>query len=151
VKVDVKVNGLAELAAALKQLPAEVASKNGGPLRVALRAAARVVADAAEVRAPKDTGRLGRAIAIQVDRNPGNVTERIVVRPRAGKSRTDPKGAWYWHFLEFGTVKQPAQPFIRPAFDAVKNEALSAFKNRLAKGIVRAAKRAAKRGLTRGR
>jgi HK97 gp10 family phage protein len=146
-----KVNGLADLAAALKALPAEIAAKNGGPLRVALRASARVVADAAEQRAPKDTGRLGRAIAIQVDRNPGNVTERIVVRPRAGKSRNDPKGAYYWHFLEFGTERQPAQPFIRPAFDAVKEQALTVFRTRLAKGIVRAAKRAAKRGLTRGR
>ncbi len=24
---------------------------------------------------------------------------------------------WYWRLLEFGTVKMPAQPFLRPAFN----------------------------------
>lgn len=26
--------------------------------------------------------------------------------------------AFYWHFLEYGTVKMPAKPFIRPAAEA---------------------------------
>jgi len=65
----------------------------------------------------------------------------MVVRPRAGKSRNDEKGAWYWHFVEFGTVKMPAHPFIRPAFDAVKDEALNEFKRHLTQGIFRAVRK----------
>lgn len=150
-KVQVKVTGLDGLAAALKALPAEIASKSGGPLRSALRASAQVIRKEAALRAPVDTGRLQRAVVIQRDRNPGNVTERMVVRPRAGKSRTDPKGAYYWHFLEFGSERQPAQPFIRPAFDAAKDKALTTFKDKLRVGIEKARKRAAAKGLTRGR
>jgi HK97 gp10 family phage protein len=29
--------------------------------------------------------------------------------------------AYYWHFLEFGTVKMGAKPFIRPAAEAESN------------------------------
>lgn len=140
-KIEARITGLAELSAALKALPPEIASKNGGPLRRALRAAARTVQLRARELAPKESGRLTRAIVIQLDRNPRNVTERMVVRPRAGKSRNDEKGAWYWHFVEFGTVKMPAHPFIRPAFDAVKDEALNEFKRHLTHGIFRAVRK----------
>lgn len=140
-KIEARITGMAELTAALKSLPKEIASKNGGPLRRALRSAARTVQLKAQALAPKRSGRLTRAIVIQLDRNPRNVTERMVVRPRAGKSRHDEKGAWYWHFVEFGTVKMPAHPFIRPAFDAVKDEALNEFKHHLTQGIFRAVRK----------
>lgn len=139
-----QVLGLDELDRALKALPREIAGKNGGPLRVGLRAAARLVRDEARARAPEDTGRLKGAIVMQLDRNPGNVSERIVVRPRRGRSRADTRGAWYWHFLEFGTVKQPAQPYLRPAFDARKFAMIETFKIRMAASIRAAVRRVAK-------
>ena len=37
---------------------------------------------------------------------------------------------FYWRFLEYGTPKMPAFPFIRPAFDHKKDEALERFKQR---------------------
>lgn len=150
-KFEMKVNGLDGLAAALRALPAEIASKNGGPLVTALRASARVVRNEAKLKATIRTGRLRGSIVVQRDRYPGNVTERLVVRPRAGKSRTDPRGAYYWHFVEFGTESQRAQPFMRPAFDATKDKALTAFKDKLRIGIEKARKRAAAKGLARGR
>lgn len=36
------------------------------------------------------------------------------------------KKAFYGHFLEHGTSKMAAQPFLRPAYDAARQRALSA-------------------------
>ena len=44
------------------------------------------------------------------------------------------RGAFYWRFLEFGTSKMPAQPFIRPA-TAHLNRALDAGKDRMAQRL----------------
>lgn len=41
----------------------------------------------------------------------------------------------YWHFIEYGTRKQAAQPFIRPAYDAHKDEAVQRFKSKLSEEI----------------
>ncbi|HBN6680970.1 TPA: hypothetical protein LZR66_004712, partial [Escherichia coli] len=30
---------------------------------------------------------------------------------------SDPRNAFYWRFVELGTINMPAHPFIRPAFD----------------------------------
>ncbi|EAS3143526.1 hypothetical protein DXO92_26030, partial [Salmonella enterica] len=29
----------------------------------------------------------------------------------------DPRNAFYWRFVEMGTVNMPPHPFVRPAFD----------------------------------
>lgn len=34
-----------------------------------------------------------------------------------GKSYEGPGNVYYWRFLEFGTAKMPAQPFMRPALE----------------------------------
>lgn len=39
----------------------------------------------------------------------------------------DDKDAYYWRFIEFGTAKMPARPFLRPAFDSKKEEAVRVF------------------------
>jgi len=44
------------------------------------------------------------------------------------------KGAFYWRFLEFGTSRMPAQPFVRPA-TAHLNRALDAGKDRMAQRL----------------
>ena len=43
----------------------------------------------------------------------------------------------YWHFIEFGTSRMGAIPFLRPAFDTKKEEALSRFKQKLAQNIAK--------------
>lgn len=43
--------------------------------------------------------------------------------------------AFYWHMVERGTVKMPAIPFIRPAFDHNKDEAVERFKQKLGERI----------------
>lgn len=39
--------------------------------------------------------------------------------------------AFYWYFYEFGTSRQPARPFFRPAFEKSYKEALGAMVKRL--------------------
>ncbi|WP_323841566.1 MULTISPECIES: HK97-gp10 family putative phage morphogenesis protein [unclassified Moraxella] len=51
---------------------------------------------------------------------------------RGSKQKIYPR---YWHFLEKGTAKMPATPFLRPAFDNNKDEAVERFKAQLAKNI----------------
>lgn len=58
----VRVEGLAEVTAALRALPSEFASKNGGPVRVALARAANLIKEEAIARAPRDSGNLAQQI-----------------------------------------------------------------------------------------
>lgn len=55
------------------------------------------------------------------------------------KATTD--ASWRWHFIELGTSKRRAFPFLRPAFDAKKYEMVDRFKSRLQKMIDNAVKR----------
>ena len=41
----------------------------------------------------------------------------------------------YGRFYEYGTSKMPAHPFLRPAFDAGKDEALRIFKAEMKKAV----------------
>ena len=43
--------------------------------------------------------------------------------------------AFYARFVEFGTVKMAARPFMRPAFEAKKGEAVDAIKAYLERRI----------------
>lgn len=60
---------------------------------------------------------------------------------RSGKVKKGPAGGdtWYWRFIEFGTVKMEARPFMRPAIAAKEQEAaavfISTFKELLDKAV----------------
>lgn len=45
------------------------------------------------------------------------------------------ESAFYWQFIEFGTRQMNAIPFLRPAFDGNKDQAVIRFKNQLKKAI----------------
>ena len=64
-------------------------------------------------------GELKRSIGIVTGKN--KKQPLMWVGPRYGKKAVGDNDAWYFHFLEFGTSKMSAQPFIRPAYDATKN------------------------------
>lgn len=49
------------------------------------------------------------------------------------------KRAYYWRFLEFGTARMAARPFIRPAVEAKAVQAVGAFKDRFAAGLLQVA------------
>ena len=80
---------------------------------------ALVIAEAAENMCPFKTGYLQSTIFVQYDGNDVNV----------GFS------AEYASYVEFGTYKAPAQPFLRPALDFFQEEALSAIVDSVQKNM----------------
>jgi HK97 gp10 family phage protein len=146
----------------LVELPKQLAGKNGGPVRGALFAAGRIIRDEAINLAPigkgtPNPGNLRKQIFIYRDRNPRASTgavERYLISVRTGrkvKRRFQVSGgtraltggdAWYWFWVEFGTSKQKAQPFMRPAFESQKRRALATFIRELRTGVRKIAARA---------
>lgn len=136
-----KVEGLAELRAALLELPRNIGRN---VLRGAVNAGAREIAEEVKVRAPIDTGRLRAAVFRKHARELSSaMRQTFIVGVRSGKRhqqltrgrRTVNLDAFYWRFVEFGTSKMSARPFIRPAFDVKKFRAVEAIKGYLARRI----------------
>lgn len=150
----VHIDGLKELDRALQQLPDRIAS-NG--LRASVYAGAKVVRDEAKLRAPKAAKSLGpdqpppgtlkrSVIMKQIRELSGQDRQTFFVTVRHGKKyrKQGKKGnlsqdAWYWRFIEFGTRKMAARPFLRPALDSKRVEAAMAMKKRLQERIAKAA------------
>jgi HK97 gp10 family phage protein len=127
--------------ATLQSLPAEIVSKRGGPVKTALKKGAIVIlkAEQANLQAVMghlvdgerraSTGLLLKSLIATRGKPPSDGKgERYLVRvkrgvvypstdagkPRSGKAQTT--AAKNAARLEYGTSKQPAEPFIRPAF-----------------------------------
>lgn len=149
--IDFTVLGLDELSKKLKEMPIKLA-KNG--LRAAVNAGAQVVYKEARARVPVDTGRVKKNIyKKQIREKSNNVqqtyyvgvrlgsggtyakTKANVRKGRVGKSYDTESRAFYWRFLEFGTSKLPARPFLRPAFDTKKTQAVDAMAKKLKERI----------------
>lgn len=134
------VQGLKELQAALKDLPERIARN---VLRGAVGAGAAVIRKEARGRAPVATGTLKRAIyQKQIRELSSQVKQTFYVGARKGKKYryqgkkgTLSQDAYYARFVEFGTAKMAARPFLRPAFEAKKGEAVQAIKDYLAQRI----------------
>jgi HK97 gp10 family phage protein len=163
--MELKVEGVAEVTRRLRALPPELGSKGGGPVRSALFAAMRIVRDDARMRAPRDSGNLVANIIGYRHRDPkrAGATERYDVGMRRGTKRyannvrnrrsgrvgqkfRTAGAAYYGRFIELGTAKMPAQPFLRPAFEANKTEAVEAFRQRFLKAVEAAEKKLGRRG-----
>lgn len=146
----VKMEGLKESVAALRALPREFSGTNGGPIRGALYAAANLIKKAAQARAPVDTGNLKAQVYVYRDRAPVGANERFMVTVRTGRKkgrilqllRVSRKDAYYWFMVEFGTSKMSAQPFMRPAFEETKGDAVKLFETEFVKGVAKAESRA---------
>jgi HK97 gp10 family phage protein len=138
--IEVKIEGLDALRERLLALPKEMQQ---GPVKAATRAAAKVVARAAKRRAPIDSGVLEKAIYVTRSKSgSSDVQEMAIVGVRFGrKYQRRGMDAWYWRFLEFGTSKMPAQPFLRPAFVETRAQQLQAMRDALIKGLDRAARK----------
>lgn len=139
----VNIQGFEKLQKALKELPSNVGRN---VLRGAVGAAAAVIRKEAQTRAPVYTGdvadghpppgTLKRAIyQKQIRELSTNFRQIFYVGARHGKKYQNQgkKGnlsqdAFYWRFVEFGTVKMQSKPFLRPAFEAKKNDAIEAMR-----------------------
>lgn len=112
---------------ALHQFPIRI-QKN--VMTGATRAGANVVRDRARQNTPKRTGKLAKSIKT-VKRKAPRGQVRFSVSPMKG-GRNE---GWRAHFVEFGTVHQAAQPFMRRAFEQSNNESLEASKKYIAERI----------------
>lgn len=161
--VTLKLTGLDGVYQMLQQLPAEVVSKRGGPVLRVLRKAARHI-QALEVQAlqatlndlnddgeKESTGLLIKNVVVSRGKAPtdGN-GERMLVRirrvtypDRKGKPTTTLKTA---QIKEYGSEKQEAEPFIRPAFNQGARGAIDLIERELPREIERIAKKLAKAG-----
>lgn len=137
-----QVIGLRELGEAMRDLSSEVANKLA---RRATASAARVVQKEAKRRVPvgEKPHKVGKKIV-----QPGNLQKNIGItrnKKSSFTSRHDVKwrrDGFYGLFLEFGTRKMAARPFMRPALEASRGKALEAIKKTLSTGIARARKKA---------
>lgn len=153
------VEGLEGILDTLKKLPPELVSKRGGPVRTALRKAGvviqkevqanvrRIVEEPNKDGQPSDsTGNLEKAIIVSRRKpRPGFKGEIFSVRVKRGaKNIRGVTANKYGGILEFGYEGVPAKPWLRPAFEAKKQEALDTFVSDLRKRIDGAVKKARK-------
>lgn len=137
-----RVDGLNELLRTLKSLPDEF---KGDPTRRSLRAGAEVIREDAASRAPVDTGGLSRNVVartIPPRHLPRDAAAGLsIMGNRAGK-KGDPANAFYYAFVELGTRFQKAQPFLRPAFETKKKDAVTTYASEFRRNIARAVEKA---------
>jgi HK97 gp10 family phage protein len=158
-KVDVNINGLEGVLATLQSLPREVVSKRGGPVKAALRKAARVIHKEAQVNLDRvisnttesgeklSTGLLKQNLIVSRGKPPfDSKGERYLVRvrrksyPRKGKTVTTLATA---NLLEYGSSQQNAEPWLRPAFAAKAQQAIATAETELLKEIDKVVKKLA--------
>lgn len=158
-KVELRLTGMDGVLATLQSLPAEVVSKRGGPVKSALRKGALGIlkAEQANLRAVMghqvdgeqraSTGLLLKNLIASRGKAPtSGKGERYLVRVkrrnyvRKGKIVTTQQNAAR---LEYGTSKQPAEPFIRPAVQARGQEAIVTIERELLAGIDKVVKKLA--------
>lgn len=161
-RVDVNVTGLAGVLDTLKSLPPEIVSRRGGPVKAALRKGARVIWQQAKINLQAatsnasdegqrySTGLLLKNLVVTRGQKPtGTNGERYLVRVRR-KSYPDREGGVVTtlasaNLLEYGSQKQPPEPWIRPAFHSKAEQAIKTTEAELLKQIDRVvAKLAAK-------
>lgn len=131
----ISLGGVDELKRALADASVKIRTK---AVRGALREAGKVIQTAARAAAPvlavptarRKPGTVKKNIFTRVSkfaRQAGNEGVYINVRGIRGTARikklgkagaTNPNDPYYWRFLEFGTRKMAARPFLRPAATA---------------------------------
>jgi HK97 gp10 family phage protein len=143
--ISIKVEGLSDVMAALRDLP-NATAKN--VMKRVLLARAEPVAEAARRLVPVHEGHLKESI---------HVSTRLTRRQKARHRKADPDDVEVFvgpgsdpaaHLNEFGSGHQAAQPFMRPAWDETKDELLEAVAadmwDEIEKAATRLAKKAAK-------
>lgn len=97
----------------------------------AIMAAAEVVKEEASRRAPVDTRKLKDSIIIQTVED-----NELVTEAKVGPN----KKAFYGMFVEYGTRRVKAQPFLRPAFDENQDKIHEVITEKLGQAIAKAVK-----------
>lgn len=131
---EIKLEGAKELEKQFKSLEPKIAKKL---VRQSLRKAAKPILAAARTKCPVDTGELKKSIKIRAmkrRKNSFGVLIGTALKWFVGD-------AFYGAFVEFGTSKMSARPFMRPAFDEKKGEAEQILVQEIREGLSEAVKR----------
>lgn len=117
-----EIEGVEDLVKELEMLGA----KGRKVENIALKSAGERVRETIVGEAPVRTGNLQRSISLSSVKNREGV-KYVEVGPD--------KNGWYSKFVEFGTVKTQANPFVSRGYEQSKDEALSIIKDELKKGL----------------
>jgi HK97 gp10 family phage protein len=147
----IQIHGFEDFKRQLAELPGRVGRN---VLRGAVNAGATVIRKEAVLRAPEYTGpvseghpppgTLKKAIyQKQIAELSDAMKQTFYVGARQGKGQRALKrgktvlnlDAFYFRFVELGTAKMPARPFMRPAFEAKKDAAIEAMRAYMAERI----------------
>lgn len=163
--VTISTSGFRALDQALAELPKSTAR---AVLIRTLKKAGQPIAEEASRLAPVDTGKLRDRIIVsaRLKNKVGGAEFAAAMRAGLGKAaavsamrqaRRDANGSFaemfvgpargvlaYASLVEFGTVKNPPKPFMRPAWDSNKRQALDIIRRELGNEIIMAAKRLAR-------
>jgi HK97 gp10 family phage protein len=157
--VEVKLSGLDGVISTLSQLPAELVSRRGGPVLAALRKGAKVIdvqrranlqavtAHATDPEKRASTGFLAKQLTVSRGKPPfGGNGERVLLRVKRKRypGRSKVSSVQVANLLEYGSSKQPAEPWIRPAFESRAREAIETTERELLAGIDRVVKKLAR-------
>lgn len=135
----------------------------GDPKKVArivgagLATGATMIRDEAKTRAPVRTGALRDSIIAYRDRKPGDGRVHYMVGVkriklaytvnrlnrrlgRAGLKLKIREDTFYWRYLEYGTAKMHARPFMQPAIAAVSPKLVEIIGDKINIGIMRSMK-----------
>lgn len=155
--VRTKIEGVAELKAALEELGEVVATKIGVKAnRDSATQLMKVLAEAAPYDATHRKKYWKRKNGTVATAYYGHLRDAIRVRKvKAQNANTivhlvSTGDAFWGNFQEFGTVRMPARPWWRPAVDVVYSRILSIQISGLSDGIEREAKRIARKNRVRG-
>lgn len=152
--LQLKLEGVDALKAALADVSDKIRTR---AVRGALREAGRVIQAAARVAAPvlavptarRTPGTVRKNIVVRASRfarRQGDEGVYVNVRGIRGKARVarlgkagaaNPNDPYYWRWLEFGTRKMRARPFLGPSAASKGEEAIRTFMARVVPQIER--------------
>ena len=158
----VRMEGLEGVLKTLKELPSEMVSKRGGPVRTSLREASLLLVNQAKanvdwiVATPNKGGYPTKSLGLLRDNiitardSKMEKGERYYVRIRRGLRYPPERGYnvsvfFVGRMLERGTEHRRPMPWLRPAFDAKKHEVLDLFTKRIRSRLDRLVKRVARK------
>lgn len=124
-----EIRGLEDFRRRLEAMNKKLRNKT---IRDALRSGAKTMARAVAARAPVATGKLKKSVKVRAGkRKRDTISMQVVI---TGGHPTPMVAA-----AEYGTRDAPAQPFIRPGFEATKDEVAASALGQIKQGIEQAA------------
>lgn len=131
--IDISLLGDKELQTKFRLLPIKVQRKL---LRQGMRKAGKLVRDEARRLVPVDTGALKKSLKVRAAiRKRGSFGARIMTGERAELGIDPGASGYYPAVVEFGSKTQPAQPYLRAAADAKRDEVFSIMRGAVRDGI----------------